>query len=116
RCVSWILPVSAEHYIATEAERPAKTAWVTAYGESRDTRSQIAPFGILGVRSKRLTPNQETTMYEFKEIPTGWKGFWGMYEEETQPMPPKAEATITILRLADAEAGEWAYADLRMSA
>jgi len=55
-------------------------------------------------------------MYEFKEIPTGWKVYWGMYEEEATPMPPKAEATITILRLAAPEANEWAYADLMMSA
>ena len=54
-------------------------------------------------------------MYEFEEIPTGWKVYWGMYEEEATPMPPKTEAMILTLRLAEPEA-EWTYADLRMSA
>ena len=53
-------------------------------------------------------------MYEFEEIPTGWKVYWGMYEEEVTP--PKAEATILTLRLAEPEANEWAYGDLMMSA
>jgi hypothetical protein len=55
-------------------------------------------------------------MYEFKEIPTGWKVYWGMYEEEATPMPPKGEATITVLRLLDPDASQWADAELMMSA
>jgi hypothetical protein len=53
-------------------------------------------------------------MYEFKEIPTGWKIYWGMYEEEATP--PEAEATILTLRPAEPQADELAYADLMMSA
>jgi hypothetical protein len=62
----------------------------------------------------------EVVMYEFKKIPTGWKVFWGMYEEKPQ-QPPKSRRVVEtaekIVRPQQPQSNsEWATIDLIMSA
>lgn len=60
-------------------------------------------------------------MYEFMRIPTGWKVFWGMYEEQPKPTKTKTERVerprTTVARPTEPQAAsEWAFAHLMMSA
>ena len=58
-------------------------------------------------------------MYEFIEIPEGFKVFWGMYEEKqdaTKTQATESRKTTVSRPVPTPPASEWSFADLMMSA